>query len=505
MNNKIYLKLFLFFLWIEVFILWISFKNISLMIVWLLNTIVILFMFFGLKIDLVVNLFKWLRNWFTNILFSWKKIYSFDNVKFDFSIILKSLKLFYLKWGFVLSVLILVLVVLDKILFHKFGLNLIWSTIFFFVWLVILYENILNWEIYIWNRLVNQKDVVFMLSLVLFFVVFILLEKFKLSERLFFSLLVWFVFYVVVIYMLDYVKFNMKFFKSTVIIWYIGLLLISFVVFIFYKVPEIKKYFTIEKVIYKEKPVYIKKIVYKEKPISEEIQKQKTNLNINSKTYIAPNWKIYDIILTSTWAYFTWYNDKRKYFVSYQEAKKLIDKFNQKIEISIKKTNSKNNFIKNDITDSNEEMIITEVMSSLLNWNEEKIVKNEEKSSKNINVDLTYYEIIPFIVNKYWLNNKTKLDINFKYILNDDKNYKYFKIAYYHKMFGKNSNPNLKVRCRNFAVLLWLAEHWDVVYNRNNVFDVFWNKALEKWYNFNNCCKSQYEYLSEAKKTCILK
>lgn len=492
MQNKLYLKLFLFFLWIEVFIIWMSFKNISLMIIWLLNTLVILFMFFDLKIDIVTTFLKWLYEKIKNIIFFWDKK-DITNFKFDFSLILAPLKLFYLKWGFVLSVLILVLAILDKILFHKFGMNLIWSAIFFFVWLIILYENILNWEIYIWNRLVNQKDVVFMLSLVLVFVVFVLLEKFKPYERIFYSLLAWFTFYVIVIYGLDYVKFNMKFFKSTVVIWYIWLLLLSFIVFVFKKVPEIKKAFTVEKIVYREKPVVKKEVVYK------EVQPK-----ISSKIHIAPNWKIYEIFIGSGYVYFTWYNWKRKYFDTYEQAVTLIDKVNQ--NSSQEKINTISKTIKNTKNNvETEKQDIASIMSALLNDETSNIDTNKisSASSVNLNKKLTYYDIIPYLVKKYNLQANGQ-NVYFKYIDISDPNYNAFKIAYYHKMFWKYSNPNNYVRCRNFAVLLWLAEHWDVIYDRNNVFDVFWNKAIEKGYKFNICCKSQYDYLTEQKKICIL-
>jgi hypothetical protein len=118
---------------------------------------------------------------------------------------------------------------------------------------------------------------------------------------------------------------------------------------------------------------------------------------------------------------------------------------------------------------------------------------------------VTYYDIIPELVKQYNLNSVWKPDITFKYIPKTDSNYKAFKTAYYYKMFGKNSNPNLKVRCRNFAVLLWLAQKWNVKYNRQNVFNVYRNEAIKRGYKFNTCCKSQYDFLTKDKKICILK
>jgi len=458
-------------------------------------------MFFEVKLDL------WFLNkidlWFIKNLNSWflKRINivsSFDNKKnLDiFENIFQIIKLFYLKWWFILSIVILILAILDNIIFHKFHLSLISSFTFFFIWVISLYKNILNWELFLWNRLVWTKDVVFILSLIIVIVTFILLNSFNFYEKTFYSLLAWFIFYITIILSFDYTNTEFKLFKSVSLLVYIVLTLFSFLIFIYNKIPSIKSYFTVEKIIYKEKPIYKKKIVYKEKIVYREKKIPQKKETVYSRTYIAPNDKMYEIFITNTWAYFTWYNNQRKYFNSYSEAISIIDKFNPKKEQQAKtKANTNTQKHNNPIS---KEPTITGVISSLLNNNENKIVKNT-------NTTVSYYSLIPEIIQKYWLDSSNKKDIFFKYISKDDTDYNYFKTAYYYKMFGKNSNPNLKVRCRNFAILLWLAEWWNLKYTRNNVFDVFYNEAIKKWYKFNNCCKSQYDYLTDKKKICILK
>ena len=508
-NNKLYLKLFLFFLGVEIIFLWISFKKLSLVILWILNTIVILFMFFDFKINL--NFLKDRLSWFINSLnkfFDKKGKINIENTKkkIDFNIdnlktFLEPVKYFYLKGGFVLSIIVLVLAILDHVILHRFNLSIFWSAIFFIVWLFVLYKNILDGEIYIWNKIVSSKDIILILSLFIILVVYVLLVKFAFYEKIFYSLVFGLLFYIVAIFSLDYTNTRLKLFKSVFLYSYLWLTLLSFFVYLYHKVPAIKKSFTIEKIVYKEKPVYKEKIVYKDRIIIK-----KTN---PSKIYIAPNDKVYELFFTSTWVYFSWYNDTRRYFNSYKKAVSIINKYNQKHEIKknseIKKNVSKSTLSSNNNLDnnSNRAPTIKDVISSLLNGDEGKIT--QDVNYKKVNTNLTYNNIIPYLISKYWLNSNNKPNITFKYISKNNQNYKYFKVAYFYKMFGKNSNPNLRVRCRNFAVLLWLAEWWNVNYNRNNVFNVFYQKAIKKWYKFDTCCKSQYDYLTKDKKTCILK
>ena len=482
MNNKLYLKMFLFILGIEVIILWISFKNLSIFILWILNTIIILFMFFDIRIDLIKEkIISFIKRYYNKKQVNIEK----TNKKIDFNIdilkeFLEPIRYFYLKWGFVLSIIILCLSILDNIIFHKFNLSIFWSIIFFFIWLLLLYKNILDWEIYIWNHIVTNKDIVLILSLTMVFVVYTLLNLFYFYERIFYSLSSWLVFYIVAVFTLDYTNIRLKLFKSIFLYVYLFLTFVSFFIFLYNKIPSIRNYFIVEKIVYKEKPIHKNTTYLKYKSNKKEL---------SSKIHIAPNGKIYEIFETSTWVYFTWYNNTRKYFTWYDEAILLIDKVNKKNSLWIWNINSNSTF--------------KDFLPSLLNNTENSLSWTIGLQTWN-NI-LTYNDIIPYIVLKYWLSSDWKPAVNFKYIPKSSLNYNIFKTAYYYKMFGRNTNPNIKVRCWYFAVLLWLAEWWKVNYARNNVFESFYKKAIQKWYKFNLCCKSQYDYLNIQKKACILK
>ncbi len=489
MNNSFYLRLLLFFLWLEILFIWLSFKNYSLIILGILNTVTIIMLFFNLKfIKLDFSKYKIDNKTKNNEVYkSILKLYKH---------IIRVLKYAYLKWFFVISIIILIIAILDKIIFHKFWFNLIYSIFFFLIWLILIYEDIARWEIYLWNRLVNNKDITFILSIIISITIFTLLKWFYLYERIFYSLTIWFVFYIFTILWLNYTNNKLNFFKSTPVSIYLLFIISSAFLFAYKKFPQIKKLLVTEKVVYKDKVIYKDKIVYKE-PIKEKI---------TSKFYTAPNWKTYEIFIWSWYVYFTWYNWKKKYFDNYNQAILLINKLNPKNSNKIYKenNNTKNNqIIKNENNSMSNTSSYTDSILSVMNS-----LLNDDNSIKVTNLwqnkYLTYNDIIPFIVKKYSLSTSWK-DIILKFISRNNSNYKYFKIAYYHKMFGKYSNPSTKVRCRNFAVLIWLAEWRNINYTKENVFSLFRNKAIEKWYNFNTCCKNMYDYLTNKKKICILK
>jgi len=529
MNSKLLLKLFLFFIGIELIVAWIAYVNLSLIFIGIVNTFVILVMFFNFKFDNYLNkLLSYINQVLSYINKSknidinksknieeknfWIRKYMFlkDFTDTDF---FKAVKYFFVHYGFVLSVLVLLLSIFDVIIFKNFHLNITSSFLFFIISFLFSYKNLLESKIYFWNRLITPKDIIFLFDITFVIFIFVFLKNFQLYEKIFYSLLAWIIFYIFVIYMLDYTKSPLKLFKSWFVFSYLWLLIISFGVFCYFKIPAFKNYITIKEKVIIEKPVYKEKIVYKEKPIDK---KEKNNNEQNNMIiHIAPNWKYYEIYKTTTWAYFTWYKNQIKFFSSLEEAKATIDKYNQ-----ISKG-------KNIYKEKSDDDKIFEVMSAILNdknmdtglIDKEQTYQDTSDSSSDDkltnlmysliddkqNEELTYYKVIPYIVKKFNLSSENKPDIKFKYINAQDLYYKAFKTAYFYKMFGKNTNPNIKVRCQNLAVIIWLANKRNLAYTRDNVFDVFWNQAIKNWYKFDKCCKNKYTYTTKEKISCILK
>lgn len=525
MNSKLLLKLFLFFIGIELIVVWIAYLNLTLFFIGVINTLVILYMFFDFKFDRYIDRFLIYLNWLYNVIINFlnktnskKKDVLLSDKNIDLqkttdTELFKAVKYFFVHYGFVISVLILILAILDFVAFKSFHLNLIVSIVFFIISFLFSYKDLLDWNIYFWNRLITPKDIVLMLDILFTMSVFIFLKDFLLYEKIFYSLVSWIIFYLFTIYILDYTQKPLKLFKSWFVGAYLLLVFVSFLSFLYFKIPAVKKYFTIEKKVIVKVPVYKEKVVYKDRKSSKNERKNEANFIV----YIAPNGKYYEIFQTSTWAYFTWYANKRKYFSNIDEAKKIIDKYNPSNIASNQKNNTNNENIPSD------EDQLFNVMSAILNdknvdtsWvKEQKIYKNSS-SEDNItkvmwtllndnSAIFTYYKLIPYIVKKFNLSSKNKSDIKFNHIDKKDPNYNAFKTAYYYKMIGKNTNPNIKVRCQNLAVIIWLANKWNLSYTRDNVFDVFWKKAVENWYKFDKCCKNKYTYITREKISCILK
>lgn len=521
MNSKLFLKLFLFFVGIELIVIWLAYINLPLIFIGIVNTLAIVYMFFNFKFDSYIN---YIISAFYNLINLFSKLKEkiadkkINDNKDVFKHILnhelfEAIRYFFVHYGFVFSILILSLSIADHIVFNNFNTNLTFSIIFFIISFFFAYKNILSWDIYIWNKLIGSKDIVLLFDILFTISIFVFLQNFNFSSRLFFSLFAWIVFYLFTVYMLDFTKTPLKLFKTTFVNIYLLIVVFSFVFFLFDNIPSIKDYFIIEKKIIKEKPV--EKIVYKEKEIDNDEQDKTEEQQFT--VYIAPNGKYYEIFTTTTWVYFTWYANKKKYFTSIQEAKDTIDKFNPVKTVKEQDTL----YIKeNNIQEDDNQLY--KVMSSLLNDEELDITwvdiqkvqyvdNSQDELTKTMSAllkedeTLTYYDVIPYIIEKFNLSSENESDINFKYINKENTNYEAFKTAYYYKMFGKSSNPNTKVRCQNLAVIIGLANNWKLNYTSETVFDIFWQKALENWYKFNTCCKSKYDYITQEKISCILK
>jgi len=518
-------KLLLFFFVIELIIVWIAYRHLALIFVGIVNMFVILFMFFDLKFDFSIN-----KNLFyLNKIYIFLKSLKLKNFlvknqlglkdKLDFqkttdNELFKAIKYFFVHYGFVLSVIILLFSVIDIFVFKNFKLNLIASIMFLIVSFLFSYKELLSSNIYFWNRLISPKDIIFLFNIIFIITMIVFLKDFILYERFFYSFFAWIIFYLFAVYMLDYTQSWLKLFKSYIIWIYLLLFFMSFIVFLYFKIPAFKKFFI------------IKEQIIVEKPLNEDIKKEN-----NFFVYIAPNGITYDIFQTLTWVYFTWYDWQVKYFSSLQEAKININNVNSiKIEENKNLNNSKNVVDSNNKeTNLSGEDNLFHVMNALLNdeqvnangielqkdnqnnqtnnQEEDEIIKSMSLLFEDNKTDkeFTYYDVIPYIVNKFNLLSDDKPNIKLNYIKLNDPNYKAFKTAYYYKMFGKNSDINTRIKCQNLAVIVWLANNWNLIYTKENVFDIFWDKAIENWYKFDKCCQNKFDYINLEKISCILK
>lgn len=475
MNNSFYAKITVFLV-IELIGFGLIFKNQEITFFGIFTAIALLFLFLDPK---------YFKN-ISNIKEKLQKNNLNSFIKSDFADFIKYL---FIHWGFVLSVITLVLAIFDTFVLKFFNINLIFSFFFFIVSLWFVYKDIMIGNIYLWNQKISSKDILFIMSGLLSISIYVFLKKLPAIDKWFFSIVSWFWFYITMVYSLGYGNTNMRLFKSKVITIYL-ILLISF--------SGLFTYSKIQGNIQKEKSTINKE---NKKPLINTEKKQTINTNNEDRfiTYTAPNKKLYDIHVTTTGAWFLWYNAEKKFFENIEGATKVINLANPLL--------SGNTWDSNSLSWNTEE---TDMMIwQLIDLFEEKDIEEPLETIDQIEEntltgeDTTYYDLIPLIINKFQLNSNTKANVIFDNVSNSDENYDYFKTAYYYKMIWRNFNPKSKVQCKTVAVFIWLAENSDTNYTSTDVFTVFW-KLIDEEYHISECCKEE-DYVKKSKITCIFK
>ncbi len=125
-------------------------------------------------------------------------------------------------------------------------------------------------------------------------------------------------------------------------------------------------------------------------------------------------------------------------------------------------------------------------------WTLQKSLENDKLDTKLLNESdlhfmqnkmLTYKDLIPFLVKKYYLSSDNYADIElWRGISKDDEDYKYFKTAYYFHMFDiEIKDINEYARCKDLMFFVWQAQRRNLQYTSVNGYDVFWTEAAKQW------------------------
>ena len=96
---------------------------------------------------------------------------------------------------------------------------------------------------------------------------------------------------------------------------------------------------------------------------------------------------------------------------------------------------------------------------------------------------LSFAYVVPAIVKKFNLPMNGR-DVTFTNITKTNEIYPYFKAGYYEKFFGLGINPNTKVSCNVYFVMLGLAQNRNPSYTPNTVFTVFAKEAAARWQTY---------------------
>lgn len=101
---------------------------------------------------------------------------------------------------------------------------------------------------------------------------------------------------------------------------------------------------------------------------------------------------------------------------------------------------------------------------------------------------VTFETFIPLLWEKYADKEEFQSqNIDFSYISSESVLYKAFVYWYQEWMIGVDIDPERILRCKNLAVLVWLAQSRTVQYTPDTVVDVFWEEAKKRWILWNKC------------------
>lgn len=436
MIAKNLLNILLLFLWVEFLVSWIIYSDYRIILLWVFNLI--------LGLILEVDRIKWFLNYIKNKFFKSQNLENINEECFEMWDIVK-----YYNRHYLLFILWIVFIVslFDSFFNLKYWLNLKISGILFMISFLIWIKDVFNTNIYIWKKNLSLRVFLLILSFILVGVFFFSLIWFNLSQRFFISITIWMLFYLSVVIIFSIVIRPWILFRQISFWIYLLSFIVSFGIFSWNNFEQFSRIFKKEVIIYKDKIIY--------QPVSEG-----WNININADEIL---WQI-------SWA-FSW--NLMSWTISWE---------NKNIQIS--------NIDTSKISDNETKQLID---SLKLLMKDESGSASSEQTKDNVLTwkILTYRDVIPFLMKKYDISSQ-KPDISFKSVAKTDPDYEYFKAAYYLRLFWTNSNPDAKLLCENFAVLYGMIKWWDVRYDKNNIFDMYWERALIENPKFKDYSKKQW-------------
>ncbi len=124
---------------------------------------------------------------------------------------------------------------------------------------------------------------------------------------------------------------------------------------------------------------------------------------------------------------------------------------------------------------------------SNLSWSNQTWNQNLLFSWKNLEDFVTRRELLKYLFNQ---NELITWNYNLKYISKSDPDYKYFATAYKYRLIWATINPDNKILCQTYIVVLWLKQHRDIK-NYNNIFKSYRQEAQKKWV-LNWCKRNEF-------------
>lgn len=520
MENINNIKNILIFIAVEIIIFWLVFWNYKLAFFWLFN-VILLYIYFNKD-----SLWKSLNSenklqlkWFSKF---WEKIKNNALQIVDNSEVREFIRDINYHYVFFLSLIICILSIVDNFLLKVYYTNLLAISLIFIVSFFLSSDQIMKKWIYFWIQKITERIFIFVVSLIILMIVYPLFWSLELSLKVFVTILIWFIFSVVALLWVWAISRFKSIFSVNYIKLYSTVLFLSLISILRTYYPQFKELFIVEKIITKTE--YVEKSSLEKENSKDELVDQNHELEkeISEKllhTHIAPNWKEYEVIKTLTGYYFTWINWNKVFFDSYISVLSFIDENNKIIETDNYEDN-------NDSVLENEESISEQIDSNYTDnaVNDSENTENSSVSthwitesddiismlSKLMNEDpienewlneiwqlpnwenLSFGMILPFLINKFWIEFESSSFYEFEYVVRDNILYDYFNTAYKYWLIWRDTNPDNLVTCETFMVMVGLLDWWELEFNKYNIFDVFWNEALLKWYVPDSCYMGKY-------------
>lgn len=471
MDQKKILQLLMLVFAIDLALLWFMYWYYQLVIVWIVNLLVFIFILWLVDFKSIINYFEKIKK----IKIGSKKksakkstkigMDSFlsvtnltDSIKINwFDEMMTNIRYYMKHWVFVLILFIFLLSLVDHYYLMKFNLNIMVSWWLFLVSLLLVLSDLKQWEIFLFHRRLYAKDYFLIWSILLIAIVFIIAEGLEWYKCLFYWILNWFVFYILALYSFMLIH-PSKILKLGSVKIYIVAILLSWYLFWYNMYPQYKDFF------------------WKNQTVWQDI------LNWKESVDSLPDWKltkeqIKDLYINEVllnWDLSTGLNAENSEFV---DSLKIILSNEEK---SVWDTDKEVELTGTDVLIDNSVKTDNEFDENINDNNKDEII-NVKEEIKNYQPpkDLTYIDVIPYVIKKYSLSSDLKSDIKFNNIDKWNEYYDSFKTAKYHWMIWIDIDPNKKVRCKTYMVFIWLAE-WRIL-SYKDIYKAYWEEWNKRW------------------------
>lgn len=347
---------------------------------------------------------------------------------------------------FVISILLLFLVVLDKAFLNILPLSIWRFAWFYFVMLFLSAKKLLDKKIVIWDTIFLPKDFLFWTSLIVVIGVYGTLNLQVLSFQLLFSALVWFIFF------------------------FIGASIIKEL----WSSNIFKLFFTRFYLIL----IAVFALIIWAQSFSSQYQQKLSNDRSNLQSLITNGFSLTrEQVDTFTWSDILSNGTGQVLSTSLSPSTWTDALTMDSLDPSVLSTGD----VSSDVITSEEDII----SSSSDAW----AIEPEGDDRLDVPLYPTLMDTLIYLMNHYGVELSTQKNMTFTYVSPKNPYYAQFKTAYDMKLIGYSANPSKRVLCETYIVMKWLIEERSVA-SSSDIKSAYWTEATKKWVL--NWCKRNF-------------